>query len=100
MTRDANSLASARAALAELEGDHSTALDRYEDAVGRWATFPSVLEHGHALAGVGRCLLALGRPDNACDKLRSARERYASLGAWPLVAEVDDLLAVATAKTS
>jgi class 3 adenylate cyclase/tetratricopeptide (TPR) repeat protein len=100
MTRDANSMASARAALAELEGDHATALERYEDAAGRWAVFPSVLEYGLALAGAGRSLLALGRPVEAAVRLRSARERYASLGASPLVAEVDEFLARAIAKTS
>jgi len=100
MTRDANSMASARAALAEAESDHRSALGLYEVAAGRWETFPSVLEHGHALAGAGRCLLSLGRPGEATERLRSARERYASLSASPLLADVDELLARATAKTS
>jgi hypothetical protein len=100
MTRDANSVASARAALAELEGHHSSALERYDDAATRWAAFPSVLEHGHALAGAGRCQLALGRAADAMKSLRGARERYASLRAAPLVSEMDALLERATAKTS
>jgi class 3 adenylate cyclase/tetratricopeptide (TPR) repeat protein len=100
MTRDANSMTSARATLAEIEGDLAAALDRYEDAARRWADFPSALEHGHALAGAARCLLALGRPAEATDRLQEARARYASLGAAPLVAETDGLLARATAKTS
>jgi tetratricopeptide (TPR) repeat protein len=100
MTRDANSLASARAALAEIEGDHAAAAERYGDAAVRWSAFPSALEHGHALWGAGRCLLALGRPGEAADRLRGARDRYASLGAEPLVGQVDALLGRATAKTS
>ncbi len=100
LTRDANSLTSARAALAEAEDEHVSALERYEDAVARWAAFPSILEHGHALAGSGRCLLALGRPVDAAGKFGEARQRYASLEAAPLVAEMDVLLERATAKTS
>jgi tetratricopeptide (TPR) repeat protein len=100
MTRDANSLASARAALAEAEGDRAGALERYEDAARRWGAFPSVLEHGLALAGAGRSLLELGRPLEVADRLREARERFASLSAQPLVAEMDELLADATAKSS
>jgi len=100
MTRDANSMASARATLAEIEGEYDFALDLYEEAAGRWGAFPSVLEHGQALAGAGRCLLALGRPSEVTERLRDAREQYASLKAAPLVAEVDELLAAATAKTS
>lgn len=100
MTRDANSMATARAVLAEADGDHGTALERYEDAAARWAAFPSALEHAHALAGAGRSLLALGRSQDATERLRTAGDRYASLKAAPLVAEVDELLAAATAKTS
>jgi class 3 adenylate cyclase/tetratricopeptide (TPR) repeat protein len=100
MTRDANSVASARAALAEAEGNHAEALDRYEDAAGRWSTFPSVLEHAHALAGAGRSSFALGRQGDAVAKFRAAKERYVLLGGAPLVSEMDTLLERATAKTS
>jgi hypothetical protein len=100
MTRDRNSMASARATLAELEGDLPDAVERYEDAVARWEAFPSVLEHGLARMGAGRCLLTLGRQNEAAEHLRAARERFGALKAAPLVAEVDDLLALATSKTS
>jgi hypothetical protein len=100
MTRDANSMASARANLAEIEGDHAAAVDLYDDAGRRWEAFPSVLEHGLALAGAGRCLVALGRPGEAAVHLQEARDRFSSLGAAPLVAEADELLAGAIAKTS
>jgi class 3 adenylate cyclase/tetratricopeptide (TPR) repeat protein len=100
MTRDANSVLAAQAVLAEAEEAFEVAVWRYEDAADRWADFPSVLEHGHALAGLGRCRLALGQPDQAAAALRGARERYGALGARPLVATVDELLAGTTAKSS
>jgi len=100
MTRDRNSVASARASLAELEGEPTGAVERYEHAAARWEAFPSVLEHGLALMGAGRCLLVLGRQNEGAVRLRAARERFGALKAAPLVSEVDDLLVRATAKTS
>jgi class 3 adenylate cyclase/tetratricopeptide (TPR) repeat protein len=100
VTRDRNSMASARAMLAEIEGDHERSAAGYQDAADRWEAFPSVLEHGLALLGAGRCLLALGRQSQGTERLRAARERLGALKAAPLVAEVDDLLARATSKTS
>jgi hypothetical protein len=100
MTRDVNSMTSARAALAEAEGDHAAALERYGDAATRWGAFPSVLEHGLALAGAGRCLLELGRANEAAERLQEARARFAELRASPLVAETDALLARVVAKSS
>jgi hypothetical protein len=50
--------------------------------------------------GAGRCLLSLGRSEEAVTHLRAAREGFAGLGATPLVARTDDLLARATALTS
>jgi class 3 adenylate cyclase/tetratricopeptide (TPR) repeat protein len=100
MTRDAISVASARAALAEIEGAPASALEQYENAAARWRAFPAVLEHGLAMTGAGRCLLTLGRQNEATQHLKGARERFRALKAAPLVGEVDDLLALATSKTS
>jgi tetratricopeptide (TPR) repeat protein len=100
MTRDANSLTSAATVLAEIEGDDEAAFEGYRGAADRWEAFPSVLEQGLALAGAGRCLLSLGRPNEAVARLREARDQFASLAASPLVADVDALLARVTAKTS
>jgi class 3 adenylate cyclase/tetratricopeptide (TPR) repeat protein len=100
LTRDQNSMASARAVLAELEGDLTAAVERYEDAAERWGAFPSVLEHGLALVGAGRCLSVLGRQNEGTERLRAAGERFGALGAAPLIEEVDDLLARATSMTS
>jgi class 3 adenylate cyclase/tetratricopeptide (TPR) repeat protein len=100
LTRDRNSMASARATLAEIEGDHERAWAGYQDVADRWEAFPAVLEHGLALMGVGRCLLALGGRSQGTERLRAARERFSALKAALMVAEVDDLLARATSKTS
>jgi hypothetical protein len=100
LTRDQNSMASARAMLAEMEGDYERASVAYQHSADRWEAFPAVLEEGLALLGVGRCLLALGRSNQGTERLRAARERFGALKAAPLAAEVDDLLARATSKTS
>ena len=98
--RDRNCVLSARATLAELEGHHAEALELHLEAAEAWSAFPHVFEHGHALLGEGRCLLSLGRVPEARDRLMQARERFASLGAAPAIAESDELLARATAKSS
>ena len=100
LLRDANSKASARAILAELNGDYGAALERFDRAAEGWRAFPSILERAHALAGAGRSLLELGRQNEATERLRAARDAYLSLRAAPLVAEMDSMLARATAKTS
>jgi hypothetical protein len=58
------------------------------------------VEHGYALLGRGRCLLAQGMPTEATNSLRQAREIFASLAAKPALAETDELLEQATALTS
>ena len=98
--RDRNCVLSARAVLGELEGEPGTALDLHVEAADGWAAFPHVFEHGHALLGAGRCLLTLGRGPEARARLLQARDLFASLGAAPSIAETDELLARATAKSS
>ncbi|MEP7032528.1 MAG: adenylate/guanylate cyclase domain-containing protein [Actinomycetota bacterium] len=98
--RDRNCVLSTRAALAELKGDSATALELHVEAAEQWAAFPHAFEHGHALLGAGRSLLALGRESEARERLLQAREVFASLGAAPAIAETDELLAQATAKSS
>jgi tetratricopeptide (TPR) repeat protein len=97
MTRDRNCVVGATAALAELGGDLEGAVEGYDEAAGRWKEFPHVLQHGLSLLGAGRCLLELGRPNEAGERVRSAREVFGRLGAAPLVAEADGLLERATA---
>jgi hypothetical protein len=54
-------------------------------------------EQAHALLGQGRCLLTLSRPAEAREPLRAARDIFASLGANPVLADANRLLAEATA---
>jgi tetratricopeptide (TPR) repeat protein len=99
LTRERNSVLEATAALAELRGDLAHAAERYDEAADAWAAFPHVLHHGLSMLGAGRCLLELGRSNEAGDRLRSARAVFTGLGARPLVAEADGLLERATARS-
>ncbi len=94
--RPGHSVAAARAAFAERTGMTDEALALHEQAAERWADYGFVLGHASSLHGAGRCLLALGRRQEAASRLREARDIYESLGAKPLVAEVDETLARAT----
>ncbi len=97
LTRDRNGALASAAALAELDGDLETAIERYDEAAELWAAFPHVLQHGLSLLGAGRCLLELGRPGEARERARAARQVFGTLGAIPLVGESDGLLGTATA---
>ncbi len=83
----------ANAALAEGHGHYQTAASAYADAARRWGTFGMITEQAFALLGEGRCLLALGQPDEAAPVLRQARGIFERLGAAPALAEIDALLA-------
>jgi class 3 adenylate cyclase/tetratricopeptide (TPR) repeat protein len=96
--RSEHIVATGRALIAEAEGRFDDALEGFRDAAERWAGYGHVIEHGQALIGVGRCLIALGRRSEAVEPLREARQLFAGPGATVLVAEVDDLLAETTAR--
>jgi class 3 adenylate cyclase/tetratricopeptide (TPR) repeat protein len=98
--RMAHSVVAARAVAAEATGELEDALVLYEDAAARWERHGFVLGRAEALHGVGRCLVALGRPQEATTPLRDARELFAQLDAQPAVERVDDLLAQATSRTA
>ncbi len=82
--RDRLSAVTARAVIAEADGDHAGAARLYDEAASGWSGLDCVLEHGLALLGRARCT---GDPAG----LDEARRIFAGLGAAPLVAEVDDL---------
>jgi tetratricopeptide (TPR) repeat protein len=86
-----HALASAQAQLTEADGDHAFAAILYHEAAERWRGFGSVPELAYALLGQGRCLAALGDPE-AEGPLREARERFASMGYAPALAETEALL--------
>ena len=82
------SLRSARAVLAEANGDSPHALVMYEDAAAAWDRWGHSLERAHALFGAGRCLARLGRSAEAGDRFEAAAAVFALLGAEPALAEV------------
>jgi len=82
-------VSSAQAILAEARSEHDHAVSLYEKAGQAWKEYSCVIEHAHALAGLGRCRLALHRPD-AAGPLQESREIFAKLGAASLVAEMDE----------
>jgi class 3 adenylate cyclase/tetratricopeptide (TPR) repeat protein len=84
-------LNTARAIVAEARGDTEQALQQYEELVRGWAGYGHALEHALVLYGAGRCLLALGRNDEAAARLGEAREILGDLGAAPTIAEIDAL---------
>jgi tetratricopeptide (TPR) repeat protein len=95
-----HAIVASNAALAEARGDRDAAIAGYTDAATRWRDFGVVPEEAFALAGLGRCLLAGGRPDEAVPTLRASLERWGAMGATPMVTAVDALLADAAASAA
>jgi tetratricopeptide (TPR) repeat protein len=93
-------LATSGAVLAEAEGRTEEAAADYAKSADGWIDYGHRPETAFAELGAGRCLLELGRREDAVEALRRAREIFVELGAVGPLADVDDLLAVATAKTS
>jgi tetratricopeptide (TPR) repeat protein len=93
---DQHAAVTTRALLAEQHGKHAEAAALFTDAAGRWERFEVPWEQAQALLGQGRCLLPLGRPTEAREPLRAARDIFASLGANPVLAEANRLLTEAT----
>jgi tetratricopeptide (TPR) repeat protein len=92
-----HALVTAKAVLAESNGDHQVAAKGYADAAQRWHTFGVLPEHAYALLGQGRCLIALGHYKQATRPLQQARRILATLLAAPALAEIDGLLTEADA---
>jgi ATP/maltotriose-dependent transcriptional regulator MalT len=90
--RDRLSDLSARAAIAEANGDAAAALSAFGAAADGWKDFGCALEHGLALLGGARCQLALDRGDESAARLEQAREIFTQLGARPLLGDTDELL--------
>ncbi len=94
---DQHAAVTARALLAEQHGKHGDAAALFADAADRWERFEVPWEQAQALRGQGRCLLTLGRPAEAREPLRAAGDVFSSLGASPVLADANRLLAEATA---
>jgi predicted ATPase/DNA-binding SARP family transcriptional activator len=98
LARHRYGLLSARATMTEARGNLDEAARLYADAAEAWGEYGSVLEQAHALLGLGRSRIALGRSD-AESPLVAARDLVTRLGAVPLSAETDALLAEVASAT-
>ena len=94
---DQHATVTARALLADLHGKNAEAAALFADAAGRWERFEVPWEQAQALLGQSRCLFTLDRSAEAREPLLAARDIFASLGANPVLAEANRLLAEATA---
>jgi tetratricopeptide (TPR) repeat protein len=92
VARNQHGLLTARATLAEAAGALEKAALGYDEAAARWGGYGHRLEQAQALLGAGRCLLVLGRPEGQI-RLQDAHLIAATLGAHPLLAEVNSLAA-------
>jgi tetratricopeptide (TPR) repeat protein len=95
MARDRHSVLTARAVVAEAEGEFEQGAQLNAEAAERWTEFGHALERGLALLGRGRCLMELGRTGEASAPLRDAEAVFQRLAAAPLVGETAALLGVA-----
>jgi class 3 adenylate cyclase len=85
-------LVTCSALLEESDCRHDAAAAGFADAADRWRDFGVPYEEGHALLGLCRCLLALGRPGGVVESLSAARDIFERLGAKPALHEAEALL--------
>jgi class 3 adenylate cyclase/tetratricopeptide (TPR) repeat protein len=95
-----HALASSRALIAENRGELEAAERDFAAAAASWAAFEIPYEHAQSMLGRGRCLIALGRVDDARVSLREATEIFARLGAAPARREAEALVDGGIAQTS
>jgi class 3 adenylate cyclase len=85
--------ASGRALLTEVDTDHASAAELYDDAATRWRTYGNPYELAHALAGRARCLTLLKRADAARAPADEAAAIFQRLGVRdPVVPRLPDRL--------
>ena len=89
---DQHVAATTAATLVEARGDLDDAISAYADLERRWREFGVIPETAFAALGLGRCLVALGREDEARAPLHRARDLFAPLKAAPALSEIDALL--------
>jgi tetratricopeptide (TPR) repeat protein len=99
-TRHGHGGLSAKATLAEADGELEGAAALFSEAVPAWESYGGVVEAAMANLGAGRTLAALGRHDDADGPLRAAAATFSDIGATPLLAEAEALLAPGTAVSS
>ena len=92
----ASSRAMCLALLAESQSEFATSLEGFAQAAAGWRDLTIPLEEAYSRFGEGRCLVALGRAQEAAQPLEQAREIFERLGARPALEETDEWLERAT----
>ena len=93
-------LRSARGTVAEVTGDFEEAVTELGRAAEGWTSFGMPYEAAQAFLGLGRCLMPLGRIEEASAKLRAASATFGELRAMPAHAEATALLTQGLEQTS
>ena len=89
---DTGAAASLSAIGAEADGALDAAEALFAEAERIWSEMEIPYERAHSQLGRGRCLVALGRAQEAAAPLTEAREVFARLGARPALAETEAVL--------
>jgi hypothetical protein len=74
LPRSKHMVLTSRAVLEEARSEDEAAATHYLEAADAWREYGFRLEQAEALLGAGRCLLALGREDEATPVLAQARD--------------------------
>ena len=77
---------------AEHEGRLEQAAGHYAEVAPLWRSFGAPYEEAQALLGQGRCLVSIGRAEEASKPLRRAARVFKRLGADPALAQTTRLL--------
>jgi class 3 adenylate cyclase/tetratricopeptide (TPR) repeat protein len=85
------SMTTASAVVEEARGELEAAERDYREVAGRWAEYGFTLEEARTRTGLARCLIGLGRHDEASPEMARARELLEPLGARPMLEEVEAL---------
>jgi hypothetical protein len=91
--RHRNCVRTAHALLAEARGELEVATSLFVEAAQGWAAYGAPFERARAELGWGRCLVALGRNQEATVPLRAARDGFEALLAAPWVERADAIRA-------
>jgi class 3 adenylate cyclase/tetratricopeptide (TPR) repeat protein len=86
-----------QAILAEAKGELAPACDGYAAAARLFEELGRAPDQGHTLQGLGRCLLRLGEIEEGVTRLRESRALWEDMKATRRIAEIDELLASASA---
>jgi tetratricopeptide (TPR) repeat protein len=82
----------AQAILAEAKGDQAAACRDYATAAEMFGALEMAPAQAHALQGLGRCLLVLGKSEEGESRLREARALWEDMKATRRIAEIDELM--------